>query len=243
MNQTIVSLSNAGRAFGNKSVLHSIDAEIRSGEVVGIIGPNGGGKSTLLMMMAGLLTPTTGTVRVCGTLAHQLAREQAGTVGLVLARPGMYPLLKGWENLIYFGNLFGMTAETIKKKATPLLDAFDLSNHMDKPLQVWSTGMQQKLSLVRALILSPKLLLFDEPAANLDPIASNTLYDTLRQRANQTENPPACVCVTHDLAAAERVCDRVWVVQGTIKEEIVIPNSHKDVVDNLLFQAWTRSVL
>ena len=232
----VVEIVSAGRSFGAATVLRNVDAEVRAGEVVGIIGPNGGGKTTLLLMMAGLLRPSVGSVSVCGVPADRLALESAGLVGLVMARPGLYPLLTGWENLDYFGGLFGLSASEVREKSRAMLEAFELGAQMDRRLATWSTGMQQKLSLVRALLLSPKLLLFDEPTANLDPLAARTLYEELRRRA---DDGLACVLVTHHLAAAESICDRVWLVNGSIREELVMQGPH-ELPRGPLLEAWTR---
>lgn len=235
---TVVQLHNASKRFGTREVLAGVSGEVHSGEVVGVVGPNGAGKSTLLLLMAGLLRATSGTVTVCGLPADRVALDSAGLVGLVLAQPGMYPLLTGWENLHYFGGLFGLPREQVVQRAAPLLERFALtSNDLDARLATWSTGMQQKLSLVRALLLDPRLLLFDEPAANLDPLAARVLYQELRQRA---DDGLACVLVTHDLVAAEAICDRVWIVKHRIVEELRPDHPGHELPAGPLLEAWRR---
>ncbi len=206
--------------------------------MVGVVGPNGGGKSTLLLLMSGLVRPTEGSVKVLGIDAYTLSLKAAGRVGLVTARPGLYPLLTGRENLRYFGGLFGLSPREVDEKAAPLIRTFALSDGVQERVSRLSTGMQQKLSLVRALLLSPKLLLFDEPTANLDPIASLLLYREIRKRADEGL---ACVLVTHDLPSAESVCDRVLIVDGKIKRELEFKERRAPLTGPLL-KAWQETV-
>jgi ABC-2 type transport system ATP-binding protein len=210
----LIELEGVGRRYGQRDVLKDVSVTVSSGELLGVIGPNGGGKSTLLMVMAGLVRPSAGRAVVCGVSAERLALESAGKVGLVLARPGLYPLLTGWENLVYFSGLFGMGEDAARQAAEPLLARYGLVAHMHNSVSSWSTGMQQKLSLVRALMLKPDVLLFDEPAANLDPLAADLMYRELRTRADEGM---ACVLVTHDLGAVESFCDKVVLVDGGIR--------------------------
>jgi ABC-2 type transport system ATP-binding protein len=234
----VVVMSDAGRSFGLRVVLSKVDLKVSSGEVIGVVGPNGGGKSTLLLLMSGLLRATSGEVTVCGFEAHELALAAAGMVGLVTARPGLYPLLTGRENLRHFGGLYGLSAEEVDTRAEPIMEALELSEGMDERVGQWSTGMQQKLSLIRALLLSPQLLLFDEPTANLDPLASQSLYSEVRKRA---DDGLACVLVTHDLQAAERVCDRVIIIDGTIKRELQF-DERRPPKEGPLLSAWREEV-
>lgn len=234
----IVRMQQATKRFGDREVLRATDLTVSAGEVVGIIGPNGGGKSTLLLLMAGLLRPTSGRVFTCGEPADKLALAAAGKVGLVMARPGLYPLLTGWENIDYFVGLFGLSRDEVRTRTAPLLARFELTDAMDARLATWSTGMQQKLSVVRALALSPSVLLFDEPAANLDPLAASQLYDELRARA---DGGMACVVVTHHLAAAESICDRVLLVDGGVRDEVRIA-ARRPGEDGPLLEAWKNMV-
>jgi ABC-2 type transport system ATP-binding protein len=231
-------MENAGRSFGNRTVLSGIDLSVAGGEMVGVVGPNGGGKSTLLFLMSGLLRPTTGKVLVLGIDAYALSLTSAGCVGLVTARPGLYPLLTGRENLRHFGGLFGLSSAEVDEKAEPLARALELNKGIDERASRLSTGMQQKLSLIRALLLKPKLLLFDEPTANLDPLAARTLYSEIRRRA---DDGLACVLVTHDLFAAEAVCDRVLIIDGTIKRELCFKDRRAPLFSPLL-SAWQEAI-
>ncbi|MEO1271862.1 MAG: ABC transporter ATP-binding protein, partial [Myxococcota bacterium] len=212
-----VMLKRVSKRFGSNEVLSGIDLQMQGGEVVALVGPNGGGKSTLLMLIAGLLRPSSGDVRVYGVEASQVARSRSGEVGLVTARPGLYPLLTGWENLEHFGGLFGLGSEQVRSRAAMLVSQFRLTEAMTRPVSGWSSGMQQKLSLVRALFLSPRVLLFDEPTANLDPLAAELLYAEMRQRADEGM---VCVLVTHDLAAAETIADRAVLLDEVIHREM-----------------------
>jgi ABC-type multidrug transport system ATPase subunit len=234
----LVELQDVSRAFGRTTVLEDVSLTIAPGEVLGLVGPNGGGKSTLLLLMAGLLRPTTGQVTVCGITAHELALTSAGKVGLVAARPGLYPLLSGRENLQHFGGLFGLSPDEVEQRGQPLLDSLALTEGLDRRVGQWSTGMQQKLSLVRALLLSPEVLLFDEPTANLDPVASQALYRTLRGRA---DGGLACALVTHDLAAAESICDRVLLLDRSARRELRFDDRRTPPPSELL-EVWREEV-
>ncbi len=237
-NKPIVVIESGERSYNDKTVLKDINLSISPKEMVGVVGPNGGGKSTLLLLMAGLIRPTKGHVSICGIEAHALSLTAAGLVGLVTARPGLYPLLTGRENLQHFGGLFGLSSETVNEKTNPLVEMLDLTNNLDVRVDQLSTGMRQKLSLIRALMLSPKLLLLDEPTANLDPVASSALVSEVRKRAN---DGLACVLVTHDLAAAEAVCDRVLILDGVIKKTIRFKAQHSAPNGPLLL-AWKKAL-
>ncbi|MFZ5481763.1 MAG: ABC transporter ATP-binding protein [Myxococcota bacterium] len=198
------------RRFGGEPVVDGVTMDVRRGEVLGLIGPNGGGKSTLLLLFAGLLRPSAGVVRVDGVVAHDLALTHTGTVGLITAEQGLYPLLSGWENLRFFGGLFGLRRAEVERRAEPHVARLGLAGALDRPIGAWSSGMRQKLSLVRALLGRPKVLLLDEPTSNLDPISADALHHALREVAAEGM---AVVIATHDLPAAEAMCDRVAVLR------------------------------
>ena len=211
----LVEVRGLTRSFGrNPPVVQDVDLDIHGGEVLGLIGPNGGGKSTLLMLIAGLVKPTEGTVSINGVVAHELALQTTGAVGLITANPGLYPLLSGWENLFFFGGLNDLTPAAVRQRAQPLLEELGLIGQLDRPLGSYSSGMQQKVSLVRALLMSPQLLLLDEPTSNLDPVATHIIHTAVRRQADAGVGVVLC---THDLHAAELICDRVAVMQRTLR--------------------------
>jgi ABC-2 type transport system ATP-binding protein len=230
-------LEDAGRSFGARVVLEHLTLTVAGGELVALVGPNGGGKSTLLLLLAGLLRPTAGRVRVCGLDPTSPELRAAGRVGLVTARPGLYPLLTGRENLHHFGGLYGLTAEDIDARAAPLAKALNLER-LDERVSRLSTGMQQKLSLIRALLLSPSLLLLDEPTANLDPLAARALHAEVRRRADEGL---ACVVVTHDLPAAEAICDRIVLLDRTVRRELTFTERRAPLTGPTL-SAWQAAL-
>jgi ABC-type multidrug transport system ATPase subunit len=209
----LVCCTGLGRAYAGRDVLVGVDLEVTAGEVVALIGPNGGGKSTLLLLVAGLVTPTSGTVTLDGIAATEMAVQRSASVGLVTAEPGLYPLLTGRENLGYFAGLYGIAAAEVERRAAPLLERHTLEAAMERRVAEWSSGMRQKLSLVRALLLAPRVLLLDEPTANLDPLASRAIHEAIRAEADRGV---AVMIATHDLTSADAIADEVVVLRRAI---------------------------
>ncbi len=216
----VVEVRSVSRSFGGVTPLRDVTFGVAAGEVVGLVGPNGGGKSTLLTLLAGLVRPTTGAVTVAGSPAHEVATDASGKVGLITAEPGLYPLLTGWENLEFFGALQGLGPAEVRERARPHLVALQLGDTaLDQRSGGYSSGMRQKVSLARALLRRPALLLLDEPTSNLDPVSALQIFRTVRAEADRGV---AVVLATHDLFAAEHVCDRVLFVGGGIRGEEVL---------------------
>lgn len=201
------------RRYGDRTPVDGVDLDLHAGELFGLIGPNGGGKSTLLLLLAGLVAPTEGTVTVDGRPTTALATEATGAIGLVTAEPGLYPLLTGRENLHFFAGLHGLPPETVDARSAELVQRLELTDALDRRVGAYSSGMRQKVSLIRALLLAPRILLLDEPTANLDPVAAHLLHAAVRQAADEGV---AVALATHDLHAAEHVCDRVAVMDGRL---------------------------
>lgn len=218
----------------DRIVLGPLDVTLQPGELVALYGPNGAGKSVLLHVLAGLVTPTGGEARIQGEPCHQLARDKPGTVGLVTAVPGLYPLLTGRENLHFFGSLHGLGPADIDARLAPLLDELELTDSLDRAVGEYSSGMQQKVSLARALLLDPALLLLDEPTANLDPASAHTLHRVLRQRADRGLT---VVLATHDLALAEQIADRGVLLQTTVRRSVPLAHAPEPSPGPLL-SAW-----
>ncbi len=236
----LVEVRGLTRSFGkNPPVVDGVDLDANGGEILGLIGPNGGGKSTLLMLIAGLVTPTSGEVKIDGIHSHELALNATGTVGLITAVPGLYPLLSGWENLEYFGGLNAISPAEVRKRAAPLIEELSVGHQLDRQVKEYSSGMQQKVSLVRALLMSPRLLLLDEPTSNLDPVSTHTIHKSVRAQA---DNGVAVVLCTHDLHAAEAICDRVAVMQRHIRHSSTLPGERRAPEPGHLFQMYETHV-
>jgi ABC-2 type transport system ATP-binding protein len=214
MSEVVARVEGVKKQFGRSDpVLNGVDLEVNTGEVLGLLGPNGGGKSTLLLLLAGLIHPSEGRVTIAGMDASQLATASSGVVGLITAEPGLYPLLTGRENLHYFGGLYGLSPKEVDTRAEPLLEELGIVGQLERPSRGYSSGMRQKVSLTRALLLEPKMLLLDEPTSNLDPISTMTIHEAVRRQADQGV---AVVLCTHDLHAAESICDRVVMLKQVV---------------------------
>jgi ABC-2 type transport system ATP-binding protein len=209
----LIEIEAVHRRFGARDALRCVELTVAAGEVVGLIGPNGGGKSTLILVMAGLVRPSAGSARIGGRPAHVVAASASGEIGLITADPGLYPLLTGAENLAFFGGLAGLARAEVARRAAPWVERLGLGAALATRVAGWSSGMRQKLFLVRARLLDPKALLLDEPTANLDPIAADAVWHAVHDAAS---SGIAVVVATHDLRAAETICDRVALLDGRV---------------------------
>jgi ABC-type multidrug transport system ATPase subunit len=204
----VVAVSNVIKQFGRFAALRGVSAEFSSGKLYGILGDNGAGKTTLLRTLAGLTRPTSGRVTILGAQKFHDVCHQVG----YMAHPSLlYDEMSGLENLAYFARLYGITdgsrcAETIR--------AVGLDPDLSRPVGQYSQGMRQRMSLARALLNDPKILLLDEPFSNVD---SHSAADMVRLLANIRDQGKTIFVVTHQASLLEGATDEfVWMKDGQI---------------------------
>ncbi|HEY4717874.1 MAG TPA: heme ABC exporter ATP-binding protein CcmA [Anaerolineales bacterium] len=200
----MITAHGVSKRFGYRLVLEGVNLEVRSGELVALLGPNGAGKTTLLRILASLIRPTLGEVKVAGfrlPLQAELARAQVGFLG---HHPMFYEDLSAVQNLAFYAGLYGMTRPEARIKQ--LLKLFDLLSRSNEQVRTFSRGMQQRLALARTVLHRPKVLLLDEPHSNLDREAVATLDELLRGLARKGT---AILLATHNLGHAQRLAHRV----------------------------------
>ncbi len=195
--------------------LRDVSLTVQPGEIVGLIGPNGAGKTTLLKIISTLLEPTEGHVTVDGHDTTSDAAQVCRRLGLVLeGDQGLYDRLTGFQNLEFYGMLAGMPRRRARERATEMLALLELS-HRDKLVFGYSAGMRMRLSIARALMADPPLLVLDEPTRSLDPLASRFTGTILRGLAEQGRS---ILMSNHRLDEVVSTCDRiVAIVHGQVR--------------------------
>lgn len=205
------------RSASNEEVvaLRSVGLEARAGEIVGLVGPNGAGKTTLIRIIATLLDATDGTVEVDGFNPISDPLSVRNRIGLVLADDrSLYWRMTGRHNLEFFGVMQGLSRRTSQQRSSELLERLDLA-HRDKLVFGYSSGMRARLSIARAMLGSPPLLILDEPTRALDPVATADIGVLLRQTASAGVS---ILLSSHRLDELEAVCDRiVAIVDGAVR--------------------------
>ena len=206
------------RSFGAVQAVRNMDFTAPPGAVTALIGPNGSGKTTLLLILASLLAPDAGTVRING--ADPLTDPQAvrRSVGWMPDTLGVWDSLTATEILVTVGKLYGLAPAAAAARAAELLAQVRLSDFADKPARVFSRGQQQRLSLARALIHDPSVLLLDEPASGLDPGSRVDLRLLLRRLAAEGKT---ILVSSHVLSELDEMADRAVFVSGgkTVKTQ------------------------
>lgn len=211
MSEIAIHAQGLGKSYdGTVYALHDLSLEIPSGTVFGFLGPNGAGKTTTVKLFAGLLKPTRGSCTVFGLSPEKKPFEVHRLCGVVTETAKMYGRLTGMENMVFFGQALGLAKRESKQRAETLLKYFDLWDWRDKPLSAYSTGMAQRLTVARAVIAKPRLLLLDEPASGLDP-ESVLCVNSMLTRLVREEGVTVFLC-THQLRYAQNLCDSFGIV-------------------------------
>jgi len=206
MDFTSLSFADVSRSFGRRWALNRVSFRCEAGEIVGLLGPNGAGKSTLLSIAATMLPPSAGTVQYGDRSAEGDLRGHIGMVGHDLY---LYPELTAAENLEFFGRLYRIPS--LASRVDHALDRAGLTERRNDPVLGFSRGMRQRLTLERALIHDPRLVLLDEPFTGLDDAASGALVARLQDLRGRGS---IVLIATHDLETVEGVIDRALVLRG-----------------------------
>ncbi len=198
------------KQFGKFTAVENISLNVPEGEVLALLGPNGAGKTTTVRMLGSILKPTSGYARIAGYDTVTEARAVRRVIGLLTEFPGLYARMSGLDYLSFFGELQGMTRETIHQRSKDLLRRFELWEARDKQVGKYSKGMKQKLTLVRAMLHDPQVLFLDEPTSAMDPQSAKIVRDALRDL--RTGRRTIVIC-THNLAEAEQLADRIAIIR------------------------------
>jgi sodium transport system ATP-binding protein len=201
-----VELSGLTKNFGATCVVDALSLQVEAGEVVGLLGPNGAGKTTTLRMLAGLITPTRGTAKLCGLNLAEQPLEARRNLGFLTASTALYDRLTVREILTTFGRLQGMTRAQLEVRIAALGIELDLKAFLDRRCGTLSSGQKQRASIARAVVHDPKVYVLDEPTAALDPLASSAILDLVR---SARERKKAVLFSTHRMEEAEFLCDRL----------------------------------
>ena len=195
--------------YGSREALGGVSLAVRSGEIFALLGPNGGGKTTLFRILSTLLRPTSGSARVFGSDVVTDRAAVRRSLGVVFQHPSLDPKLTVAENLTHHGRLYGLTGTELRERSRELLHQFGLAERAGERVERLSGGLQRRVELAKGLLHRPRLLLLDEPSTGLDPGARREFTNTL---AGVRDGSGATVVLTtHILDVAER-CDRVAIL-------------------------------
>src|SRR5512142_1945460 len=178
-NEVLLETENLVRAFGTFRAVDGLNLQVRAGEMVGLVGPDGAGKTTAIRLMCGALKPTSGIVRVAGYEVPGQVEKAREQIGYLAQRFGLYGDLSVQENIEFFGEVFDIPEDELKGRAAELLNFAGLGDVTDRAAAALSGGMQKKLGLASALIHRPKVLLLDEPTGGVDPVARQEFWHLL----------------------------------------------------------------
>ncbi|MFM9059476.1 MAG: ABC transporter ATP-binding protein [Planctomycetaceae bacterium] len=210
-------LSKTYRDFwgrSKKAALKPLDLEIRRGEIFGLLGPNGSGKTTTLKLLLGLIFPTSGEARIFGRPATDVAKNER--LGYLPEESYLYKFLDAEETLDFYGRLFDMPPAERARRAAALIEMVGLERDRKRQLREYSKGMTRRIGVAQALINDPELVLLDEPTSGLDPIGTREMKDLIVDLKARGKTVIMC---SHLLADVEDVCDRIAVLhQGELKE-------------------------
>jgi ABC-2 type transport system ATP-binding protein len=202
--------------WGRKKVeaLQALNLQIYRGEVFGLLGPNGSGKTTTVKLLLGLLFPTNGEALVLGEQATNVAKNER--IGYLPEESYLYRFLNAEETLDFYGRLFNMSAAERKRRADALIEQVGLRHARKRILKEYSKGMTRRIGLAQALINDPELIMLDEPTSGLDPIGTREMKDLILSLREQGKTIVMC---SHLLADVQDVCDRIAILhQGELKE-------------------------
>ena len=208
--EPVAELHEVGHRFGEAVALRDLSFTVPKGRITVLLGPNGAGKTTAIRAITGALVPTAGDVRTFGLSPDADGHLVRPRCGVVSAKPALYDRLTGRENLVYAGELYGVT-DGLADRVGEAAARFGISDALDQLVGGYSTGMKTRLALARSILHDPELLLFDEPTSGLDPESAHAVLELIRE---MTRDGRTVVMCTHLLSEAEGLADHIVVMEG-----------------------------
>ncbi|WP_088071901.1 ABC transporter ATP-binding protein [Gottfriedia luciferensis] len=205
----VLELNNINKTIKDQQIIKDISFELYKGEVLGLLGPNGSGKTTTMRMIVGLMGITSGEIYIKGHSIKNNFKESIKHIGAMIETPAFYPFYSGYKNLMYFSR---MLEGVSKERVLEVIDLLGLSNAIHKKFSTYSLGMKQRLGIAQALLHNPSILILDEPTNGLDPAGVREIRDYLKRIAEVEQT--AILLSSHLLSEIELICDRAIIIQN-----------------------------
>ena len=222
------------KKFKDTIAVDDVSLVLRQGESVGLLGPNGAGKSTAIAMISTLMKPSSGDVRLNGESVLKKPGDMRRVLGVVPQKIALYEELSAYENLKFFGRLYGLSGKKLEQRIDYVLELVGLADRKKELVKNYSGGMQRRINLAAAMLHEPEVLIMDEPTVGIDPQSRNHLLETIR-KLNREEGMTV-LYTSHYMEEVEKLCDRVYIMdhgkviaEGT-KEELKAILSDQETV-------------
>jgi ABC-2 type transport system ATP-binding protein len=239
MTQPLIELNRVSKRFGTHPVLQEFSMTVGRGEIVGLLGPNGSGKTTSIRLMNGVIRPDSGSIAVAGFDPVRDGEPIRRMSGIMTESAGFYVNMTGLQNLQFYADLYGVTDS---RRPTELLEEFGLTGARDKKVGTYSTGMKKRLGLAKALLHTPEILFLDEPTNGLDPEGIRQVLDAI-VRLNRRDGTTMILC-SHLLQQLETVCHRyVFLTGGRVIEQGTLAELEARYVTQAVLQVETDLAL
>ena len=218
-------ISKKYKSAENYSVFN-LDLSVVEGEIFGLLGPNGAGKTTLISMLCSLIKPTSGQFTINGLNYKEHKNQLKKLIGIVPQEYALYNSLTAYENLMYFGAMYGLKGTVLKDKIIEALSKLGLSDFTHKKIDTFSGGMKRRVNLIASILHEPKVLFLDEPTVGVDVQSKNVIIQHLQELNN---NGTTIIYTSHHLNEAERFCTNVAIIDHG---KIMIEGKPKDLIEN-----------
>jgi ABC-2 type transport system ATP-binding protein len=209
MKGNILEVRDLKKLYATHPVVDGLSFSIAQGEVFGLLGPNGAGKSTTIAMLAGLIQPSSGHISILGMDPTRQSLAIKARLGLVPQELALYQTLTARDNLLFFGQIYGLRGQQLRRRVDQVLEMVQLTNRADDPVEQYSGGMKRRVNMAVGLLHEPEILFLDEPTVGVDPQSRNAIFESVEalNRAGLT-----MIYTTHYMEEAQRLCDRIAIM-------------------------------
>lgn len=205
-----IEVKNLTKRFSDKLVLDNISLKIEEGEIFGLLGPNGAGKSTLINLMVGLIKADNGDVIVGGHSINKSPIKVREQIGVVPQEIALFEALNARDNLEYWGGLYGLRGETLKKRIDEAIQIAGLEGNLKKKVKTYSGGMKRRLNVVAAMMHRPEILIMDEPTVGVDPQSRNHIFQVVKEMNNNYKT--TIIYTSHYMEEVEHLCGNIFIL-------------------------------
>jgi len=220
----VVDIQGLTKSYDQLKVVDALDLQVEKGECFGLLGPNGAGKTTTLRMLLGMTPPDSGVLNIFQTPIPEFSQQMRRQIGVVPQMDNLDPDFSVRENLRTYASYFGLSGRVVEQRITRLLEFARLTHKADAQIDMLSGGMKRRLTMARALVNDPQLLILDEPTTGLDPQARQLIWQRLRELKNTGHT---LILTTHYMEEAQRLCDRLAIMDHG---KIIVEGSPKDLI-------------